>query len=73
MSKADHVTPKPSVQFWLENYPAKHLAGTETNHDIDEDDANDDEDDVDDDSGIRGSEASDLGHCWTGTVQNHHC
>ena len=33
MSKADHVTPKPSVQFWLENYPAKHLAGTETNHD----------------------------------------
>ena len=22
---------------------------------------------------ILGSEASDLGHCWTGTVQNHNC
>ena len=35
MSKADHVTnKKPSIQFWLENHPAEHLAGNETNHDI---------------------------------------
>ena len=26
---------KPSVQFWLENHPAQHLAGTQNNHDID--------------------------------------
>ena len=31
-----------------------------------------DEDD-DNDGDIRGSEASDLGHRWTRTVQNHHC
>ena len=28
------MTQKPSVQFWLENYPAQNLGGTNTNHDI---------------------------------------
>ena len=32
--KRTHVTQKPSVQFWLENHPAQHLAGTKTNHDV---------------------------------------
>ena len=38
-----------------------------------EDDAADDEEYADYDGDIRGSEASDLGHSRTRTVQNHHC
>ena len=33
----------------------------------------DEEDDDNDNGDIQGSEASDLGHCWTGKVQNYHC
>ena len=47
------------------------MCDEEDDDDGDEDDVHDDDDGGDGD--ILGSEASDLGHRRTGTVQNHHC